>query len=104
MNSLELALKKQRLLVESKHLREKFERNGRGVEPAFQVADLAVAGVRWVKRHPEVVVGVAVAFVVARPKTVWRVGRWVYAGWGTWKPISELLAKHILQPDRQRSY
>ena len=45
MNSLDLALKKQRLLLESERLREKFARNGRGVQPAFQAADLAVAGV-----------------------------------------------------------
>ena len=103
MNSLDLALKKQRLLLESERLREKFARNGRGVQPAFQAADLAVAGLQWMKRHPEVVVGVAVAFVVARPKTVWRMGRWIYAGWGTWKPISQLPTKYVLQSDHRRS-
>jgi len=103
MNSLELALKKQRLLIESARLRENFARSGRGIEPAFRVADLIVAGVQWIKQHPELVVGVAVTFVVARPKTFWRLGRWAYAGWSAWKPISELLAKHLPRADRRAS-
>ena len=103
MNSLELALKKQRLLMESDRLRQNFSRSSRGIAPAFRVADLAVAGVQWIKQHPEVMVGVAVTFVVARPKTVWRLGRWAYAGWGAWKPISELLAKHLPRADQHSS-
>lgn len=102
MNSLELALNKQRLLMESSRLRENFARSGRGVKPMFHAADLAVAGVQWIKRHPEVVVGVAVTFVVARPKTVWRIGRWAYAGWGAWKPVAELLARHWPPADHRR--
>lgn len=93
MNSLEIALKKQRLLIKSEDLRNEFGYNGRGVEPAFQVADTAVAGVHWLKRHPEVVAGVAVTLVVARPRVVWRWGRRAYTGWKAWQQLSRALTK-----------
>jgi YqjK-like protein len=91
MNNLEIALKKQRLLIKSEELRQEFGRNGRGVEPAFQVADTAVAGANWIKRHPEVVAGVAITVVVARPKLVWKWGKRVYTGWKTWQQLSRVL-------------
>ena len=88
MDRLEIALKKQRLLIKSESLRNEFGRHGRGIEPAFQVADTAVAGVHWLKRHPEVVAGVAVTLVVARPQVVWRWSKRAYTGWKTWQRIS----------------
>ena len=94
MDRLEIALKKQRLLIKSESLRDEFGRNGRGVEPAFQVADTAVAGVDWLKRHPEVVAGVTVTLVVARPLAVWRWSRRAYTGWKTWQTISGMLNKN----------
>jgi hypothetical protein len=94
MNSLEIALKKQRLLIKSQQLRDDFGRNGRGMKPAFQVADAGVAGVRWLQRHPEVVVGVAVTLVVAKPKTVLRWGQRAYTGWKAWQKISGFLEQN----------
>ena len=94
MDRLEIALKKQRLLIKSESLREEVGRNGRGIEPVFLVVDTAVAGVHWLKRHPEVVAGVAVTLVVARPLVVWRWGKRAYTGWKTWQRISGMLNKN----------
>ena len=94
MTNLEIALKKQRLLMKSEQLREEFGRNGLGVKPVFHVADMGVAGAQWIKRHPEVIAGVAVTLVVARPMTVWRWGRRAYTGWKTWQQVSGFLVKN----------
>ena len=97
MTDLEIALKKQRLLIKSEQLRNEFGRNGLGVKPVFQVADAGVAGARWLQRHPEVVVGVAVTLVVARPKTVWRWSRRAYTGWKAWQQLSGFLVQNQSQ-------
>ncbi|MBK7684854.1 MAG: YqjK-like family protein [Rhodocyclaceae bacterium] len=94
MNNLEIALKKQRLLIKSEQLRNEFGRNGRGIKPAFQVADAGVAGVRWLQRHPEVIIGVAVTLVVAKPKAVLRWSQRAYTGWKTWQQISGFLEQN----------
>ncbi len=93
MNSLELALKKQRLLMQSQNLRDQFGLNGRGIEPAFRVADGIAGGSRWLRQHPEVIAGVTIILVVARPAAVWRWGRRAYSGWQTWQRIQSFLAQ-----------
>jgi hypothetical protein len=90
---LELALKKQRLQFQSDLLRERWCGHVRGVAPAFGVVDGVRAGAQWLRRHPEVTVGAAVALVVARPRTVWR---WLKRGvvvWQFWRKGQEMLTR-----------
>ena len=70
--TLELALRKQRLQIASEGLRAEFGDCAKALRPLFAGADYAVEGARWVRRHPELVVATAVALVVVRPKSVWR--------------------------------
>ena len=102
MNStaLELALKKQRLLITSENLRSDFGRYAAGLAPAFSGADCVVKGARWVSRHPQFVVAAVVALVVARPKRAWRWSRRAFVGWQAWRKVRDLLASRqpAIQP------
>lgn len=92
---LERAIKKQHLLLESKALRDDFAAHARGIQPACQVADGAVAGARWLHAHPQVVIGFSVAFLVAQPKRAWRWTRRAFSVWQTWSRVKALLARHL---------
>ena len=74
MNSrlVDLALKKQRLQFKSAALREQWIDHARGIQPLCDGADRVRQGAHWLGRHPEVLVGAAVALLVARPRTLWR--------------------------------
>lgn len=90
-DALELALKKQRLLIDGERLRADFARHATGLAPAFHGADLAVAGVGWLRRHPPVVVATLVALAVARPSRVWRWARRAFLGWQAWLRLRQIL-------------
>ena len=78
---MELALKKQRLQIESAELRDRLAFNARGLAPAFGVADAVRNGIHWLRHQPVVPLGIAVAVLVARPRAVWRWGRRAFAAW-----------------------
>ncbi|MBI4997406.1 MAG: hypothetical protein HZC22_11025 [Rhodocyclales bacterium] len=91
--AIELALKKQRLQFKSDLLRDQWRAHARGLAPVFGAADRVRAGVAWLRRHPEALVGVGVAVVVARPRTVWR---WLKRGvvaWQFWRRGQEWLVR-----------
>jgi hypothetical protein len=92
--ALELALKKQRLQIASDALRGDFSRHATGLRPLFSGADLAVDGVRWARRNPQIVIAAAVAFLVARPKRAWRWARRAFFGWQAWQKLREFLPSH----------
>lgn len=89
MNATELALEKQRLLLEIARQRVELSRHAEGVAPLFDAADQVRAGLRWVARHPEVAAG-GIAFVAAvRPgvrRFLWRWGkRAAFVAWQVWR-------------------
>ncbi|HTY99133.1 MAG TPA: YqjK family protein [Rhodocyclaceae bacterium] len=79
---LELALKKQRLQLQSATQRQDFARHAAALAPALGLADRARAGAAWLRRHPELPVAAAAALVVLRPHTVWR---WLSRGVFAWR-------------------
>ena len=93
MNSttLELALKKQRLLIAGESLRTDFGVYAAGLAPAFCGADRAVEGARWLRRHPQLVVAAGVALLVIRPKRAWRWARRAFVGWQVWQQLRDFL-------------
>lgn len=105
MNSftLELALRKQRLQIASEGLRADFGRYAADLAPVFTGADLAVDGVRWVRRNPEIVVATSVALIVVRPKRAWRWARLAFFGWQAWGKWRELVESR-LSPVRKRPF
>ena len=91
MNSklVELALKKQRLQLQSAALRDALAENARTYQSAFAVADRMRLGLAWLRRHPALPVAALVAVLVARPRAVLRLaGR----GWLLWSTLQRLRA------------
>lgn len=84
MNVVELALKKQLLLLESAGQREDLARHAAGLQPVFHVADRAHDGMRWIGRHPEIVAGGLALLAAARPSVrrfLWRWSKRAFIGW-----------------------
>ncbi len=84
MNAVELALKKQLLLLESAGQREELSQHVAGLQPIFHVADRTREGVRWISRHPETVAGGVALLAAARPSVrrfLWRWGKRAFIGW-----------------------
>lgn len=85
--NVDRALKKQRLQLDSERLRVKATTYAAGLAPAFTAAETVRAGWRWLKAHPAVPVGLAVALMVARPAAAWRWGRRAWLGWKTFQRL-----------------
>lgn len=63
------------------------------VASALSVADRALAGVDWLKRHPLALAVAVVALVIARPRRVWRWSARIYFLWRGWQGLrARLLA------------
>lgn len=90
---LELALKKQRLQFKSDALREQWCNHARGLAPTFAAADQVREGFGWLRRHPEVAVGVGVAVAVGKPRFVWRWLRRGAVAWQFWRNGQRWLAR-----------
>lgn len=90
----ELALKKQRLLMQSAALRTHLARQAQAFEPAFGAVDLVRTGYAWLRGRPHVWVGVAVAVAIAKPSVVWR---WLKRGAMWWQTAQQLRgwAEHL---------
>lgn len=99
---IELALKKQRLQLQSSELRNELVVYGRGIEPAFTAADLARQGWLWLRARPAILVTIGVALVVARPRLVFRWGRRAWVGWQTVSHWRGLIAPPV-NPVRERN-
>lgn len=84
MNAVELALVRQRLTLEAAAQREAIARHAAGLQPLFTVADQVHAGVRWMGRHPEVVVGGTALLAAVRPgvrRFLWHTGQRALVFW-----------------------
>lgn len=58
--------------------------------PRLALADQGIAAVRYVKNHPALLVGAALALAALRPR---RVGTWLQRGWLAWQ-IGRKLRQH----------
>lgn len=88
MNAVELALAKQRLVLASRAQRSALAQHAAGLTPLFDAADQVRSGVRWVRRHPEVVAGGVAVLLAARPgarRFAWRWGRRAFLAWRLWR-------------------
>jgi YqjK-like protein len=71
-SAIELALKKQRLQLKSAELRDQWSACAATLKPLYAGADrIRDAGV-WLRRHPELLVAIGAALVVARPRMLFR--------------------------------
>lgn len=92
------------LRTRSAALRVRLAREARGLEAPFATADRVNDGVRWLRRHPEVLIGVALVLVVLQPRTAWR---WAMRGWGAWtlgrRALQQFDGRATVPPARTRS-
>lgn len=87
MNTLDLALKKQRLQIASAGLRRDMAQHSIGLAPIFTGADFVADAVRYLRQRPELVIAAGVALIVARPSRAWRWGRRAFVGWQAWRRL-----------------
>ncbi len=86
---IDLALKKQRLQLQSAALRDALAENAGNYKSAFALADRMSRGAAWLRRHPALPVAALVTVLVARPRAVLRLaGR----GWLLWGTVKQLRA------------
>lgn len=84
---LELALRKQRLLLECASQRLQLAQHARGLQPAFRGADRAVDALHWLQRHPALVAVAGAAAFILRPRFLWRLGMRGYSLWTLTKTL-----------------
>ena len=83
----ELTLRQGELRARIAIQRNALAEHSTGLERVLGIADKALAGVDWVKAHPEVV-GVTVAVVVVvSPARTWRWGRRAFFVWRGWRSV-----------------
>jgi hypothetical protein len=80
--TLELALRKQRILFESAHLREDFTASLHGIAPLFHTIDRLRDGAGWLKRHAPLLLALGAGLLVARPR---RALGWLRRGFFVWR-------------------
>lgn len=84
---LELALRKQRLMLKSDALRARLAGEAQVLLPAFVAADRVRDGWRWAKSHPEWVAATGALLVALRPRKVVRWVRGAYGAFRAWRRV-----------------
>ena len=81
---LELGLKKQRLQMVAATQRLQMAQHLQVLAPAFAAIDSAQTVGRWLKAHPQWVVGAAAVVLVVKPRTAFR---WLRRGYFAWRAL-----------------
>lgn len=84
---VELALKKQRLLLECASQRYQLAEYAKGMSPVFSTADRVVEVTSWLRQHPAAVAASGLAIMVMRPRALWRLG---WRGFAAWRFVRKL--------------
>lgn len=87
---LEVALRKQRLLMRSSQLRNTFSQQAHVLRPVATTVDKMRAAVAWVRAHPGTVFGTMLAIGFLRPRAALRWGR---RGFVAWQMLRRLQAR-----------
>lgn len=87
--ALEIALRKQQVLLESNIRREALATHGAGLRPLFDAADRLVEGLDWARRHPELIAGGAAMLLAASPAVRRFSWRWGKRGFVAWQFLRE---------------
>ncbi|HEX5393611.1 MAG TPA: YqjK-like family protein [Rhodocyclaceae bacterium] len=90
MSDVDLALKKQRLILKSTALRASMVEDVQPLQPLFTGADRVVMVIHWIQQRPQLIAAALVASLVLRPRKVLRWGRRGFVLWKTWQKIQTL--------------
>ena len=96
--AVELALRRERLLMRSQQLRAQAVQQAASLQPAFAVADRVQDAWIWLRGHPEVVGGAALGLAILRPRRALRLGLRVWSLWRLaqrWRGVGALLRRYF---------
>jgi hypothetical protein len=86
-NLVRLAERRERLVAQAAMQRRTLAQD---IEPwriPLALADQGLTALRYIKSHPEWIVGVVVLLAALRPR---RVGKWLGRGWVSWQVMHRL--------------
>lgn len=86
---LELALRKQRLVLHSQALRQQWATQAQALRPVATGVDRVRAGVRWVRAHPQAIFAGALVLGLLRPRAAFRWARRGFVIWGLWRKLRQ---------------
>ena len=84
---IRLAEQRERLVAQVAAQRTALAQNIEPWRTPLALADQGLAALRYIKSHPEWIVGVVVLLAALRPS---RVGKWLGRGWVTWQMMHTL--------------
>lgn len=84
---VELAARKERLVMRSELLRGQMAAHLHRWEPVFEGIDRVRDIGRWLRGHPEVVGAALVLLLVKRPRALMRWARRAWVGWKLWSGL-----------------
>lgn len=99
--TLELALRKQRVLIESTRLREDFTASLNSITPLFHAVDRLRDGAGWLKRHAPLLIALGAGLFVARPRRALGWLRRGFFAWQIWRKISRSGVSGLLRIARR---
>lgn len=83
-----LAERRAALLARSAVLRARLQQQAQVLDAPLALADRGVAGLCWLRRHPQVPLAAVAVVVVLRPRRAWRLA---VRAWALWRSLRWLL-------------
>lgn len=87
---IELALKKQMLLLECASQRQQLAQHAAGLQPAFATAERGIEVAQWLRDHIAIVTALGVTALAFRPRRLWRLG---LRGFYLWRMVQSLRSR-----------
>lgn len=87
---LRIAERRERIIARVALQRGMLAQNVEPWRVPLELADQGISVLRYLKRHPEGIVGVAVLLAALRPG---RIATWLGRGWASWRLLQTLRSK-----------
>ena len=79
---IKLAERRATLIARAENQRDTLARASLPLQAPLEMVDRGVAGIRYLRNHPEWLAGSAVLMLVLRPR---RIVKWAQGGWLAWR-------------------
>ncbi len=89
---LQLARRREYLVAKASAQRATLAANVEPWRTPLALADQGLSALRYIRRHPEWIAGIAVLFATLRSR---RTGKWLGRGWMTWKLVHNLRGRAL---------